>query len=107
MQGPILSEDSIALVLKRSSPHDPRSTTSIRCTTSSMAMPRCCSSAWWRAQTLLGMRRSSVFRIPPRAAVEADCYEAASAAARAGCGKGLSKQAFALFPKILELRFAD
>lgn len=54
------------------------------------------------ARKLLGKRRSSVFPVPPRVAVEADSYPAASAAARAAWGKGLSKQVFALFSKILE-----
>ena len=62
----------------------------------------------WRACDLearerLGKRRSSVFPIPPRAVVEAPTYDDANERCRAINGKGLSKQAFAIFPTILEV----
>ncbi|MBL8589453.1 MAG: DUF429 domain-containing protein [Methylobacteriaceae bacterium] len=54
---------------------------------------------------LLGARQSSVFAIPARAAVYADDYRAACAAALAASDppKKVSKQAFFLFPKIRAL----
>ena len=55
------------------------------------------------ARAFLGKRRSSVFPMPPRCAVEAKSYEAACKASRASGAKSPSKQAFGLFPKILEL----
>ena len=50
-------------------------------------------------------RRSSVFAMPPRAAIFAPDYPAACALARANSNppRALSKQAFFLFPKIREL----
>ena len=55
------------------------------------------------AQAFLGKRRRSVFCVPPRCAVECDAYDRANGAAREAGAKGLSKQAYALFPKIREL----
>lgn len=58
------------------------------------------------ARTLLGWpRSSSIFSPPCRAALEADSYEAATAANRASHPDrvGLTKQAFHLFPKIRAL----
>ena len=54
---------------------------------------------------LLGARRSSVFSIPSRAAVEAADYAGACAAAAATSDppRKVSKQAFCLFPKIRAL----
>jgi threonine dehydratase len=54
---------------------------------------------------LLGARQSSVFSIPVRAAVEAETYGAACAAALAGSNppRKVSKQGFNLFPKIREI----
>jgi predicted RNase H-like nuclease len=55
------------------------------------------------ARRLLGRRRSSVFLTPPRRAVEAPTFEAALATCRdLTGGDGVSRQAFALFPKILD-----
>ena len=53
----------------------------------------------------IGARRSSVFAMPPRAAVFAPDYPSACALARANSNppRALSKQAFFLFPKIREL----
>ena len=53
----------------------------------------------------IGARRSSVFAMPPRAAIFAMDYLAACALARANSSppRALSKQAFFLFPKIREL----
>ena len=45
-------------------------------------------------------KASSVFSTPCRAALTAGDYRAASAINRAALGRGLSKQSFALFPKI-------
>lgn len=53
-------------------------------------------------RAFLGPRRSSVFATPPRAAMSADDYAAANDAARATTGKGVSRQAWALVPKIRE-----
>jgi len=55
------------------------------------------------ARKLIVARRSSVFPAPVRAAIGAESYEAASEASKAISGKGLSKQAFAIFPKIREV----
>jgi predicted RNase H-like nuclease len=55
------------------------------------------------ARRAVGARSSSVFNTPPRAAIEASTYEEAAALCRELCGKGLSKQSYALAPKILEI----
>jgi predicted RNase H-like nuclease len=55
------------------------------------------------ARRFLGGRSSSVFATPPRAAVEASSYEEANRSCRALTGQGLSRQAWALAPKILEV----
>lgn len=54
------------------------------------------------ARRLLGPRRSSVFDAPVRAAVTAATHAEASAISRELTGQGLSRQSFALAPKILE-----
>ncbi len=51
-------------------------------------------------------RASSVFPAPPRCALEAREWEEALALARGCTGKGITKQSFALFPKIREVRDA-
>lgn len=55
------------------------------------------------ARKLVGLRSSSVFSTPVRAAVELDAYEVAAQAHRAVTGSGLTKQAFALRMKIREV----
>ena len=55
------------------------------------------------ARRALGERRSSVFRTPIREALEAGTYAQGNAISRARTGKGMSSQAFALGPKILEV----
>lgn len=57
------------------------------------------------ARPLLGDRRSSVFSVPARGAVEAADYRAAcaEALARSDPPRRVSKQAYHLFPKILEI----
>lgn len=56
------------------------------------------------ARRLLGWpRRASVFRPPCRGALEAADYPAALACQRAATGKGLSRQAFNIAPKIREV----
>ena len=63
------------------------------------------------ARKLLGRRSSSVFPVPPRLALASLSYEEINRASRAHCGKGVSKQAFYLLPKIREaealLRLSD
>ena len=54
------------------------------------------------ARQLLGKRSSSVFPVPPRLALTALPYEEINLASKAQCGKGVSKQAFFLLPKIRE-----
>ena len=54
------------------------------------------------ARQLLGKRRSSVFPVPPRLALAPLSYEEINLASKAHCGKGVSKQAFYLLPKIRE-----
>lgn len=55
------------------------------------------------ARGAAGPRRASVFVTPVRAAVEADSYELAAAANRKLAGYGISRQAFALREKILQV----
>ena len=54
------------------------------------------------ARQLLGKRSSSVFPVPPRLALAPLTYEEINLASKAHCGKGVSKQAFYLLPKIRE-----
>lgn len=63
--------------------------------------PRACDIA---ARKLLGARRgSSVFPTPCRVAVRAGSYEKASAANRSTTGRGLSRQAWGIAPKIRQV----
>src|SRR5437867_2838844 len=55
------------------------------------------------ARHLIGPRASSVFPAPVRAALEGVTYLDACARSAAACGKRLSKQAFAILPKICEM----
>jgi predicted RNase H-like nuclease len=55
------------------------------------------------ARARLGPRRSSVFPTPVRAVLGSDSYPEALARSRAVDGRGLSKQAWFLLPKIAEL----
>jgi predicted RNase H-like nuclease len=55
------------------------------------------------ARQLLGVRRSSVFATPSRAALNATTYEQACALNAAACGRKLSRQAFNILPKISEV----
>ena len=54
------------------------------------------------ARQLLGKRSSSVFPAPPRLALASLPYEEINRASKTHCGKGVSKQAFYLLPKIRE-----
>lgn len=54
------------------------------------------------ARALLGPRRSSVFLTPVRAALEAPTYHEATRISARRTGHGISRQAYALRPKILE-----
>lgn len=55
------------------------------------------------AREILGPRRSAVFLTPPRAVVETEPYAAANRLAKAQFGFGISKQAYMLRSKILEV----
>ena len=55
------------------------------------------------ARRLLGSRRSSVFPVPPRLAIAEAPYEVINARSKKEWGKGVSKQAFYLLPKIREV----
>lgn len=55
------------------------------------------------ARQLLGPRASSVFPTPVRAALDGVSYTDACDRSFAACGKKLSKQAFAILPKIREV----
>jgi predicted RNase H-like nuclease len=55
------------------------------------------------ARRLIGLRRNSVFPAPIRPVVESRTYPQANAAGRRVHGKGLSKQAWAIVPKIREI----
>lgn len=54
------------------------------------------------ARQLVGARRSSVFHTPVREALEAPDFRRANEAARGRTGHGISQQAYALGPRILE-----
>jgi predicted RNase H-like nuclease len=54
------------------------------------------------ARQLLGRRSSSVFPVPPRLALAPLSYADINLQSKAHCGKGVSKQAFYLLPKIRE-----
>ncbi len=58
------------------------------------------------ARKVLGARRSSVFPAPDPRVVTAATYERASDLSRTFTGGGISQQAFAIFPKILEVNWA-
>jgi predicted RNase H-like nuclease len=55
------------------------------------------------ARRLLGPRASSVFPAPVRAAFDGESYLDACTRSAAACEKRLSKQAFAILPKISEV----
>ncbi len=55
------------------------------------------------ARKFVGQRRSSVFPTPPRPVLEAPDYEAAKQTAREQFGIGVTKQAYSLAPRILEV----
>lgn len=55
------------------------------------------------ARALLGPRAGSVFPCPVRATLAAESYEAACAASAAACGKRLSKQTYAILPRIRDV----
>ncbi len=55
------------------------------------------------ARGAAGPRRASVFITPVRAAVEAESYDLAAAAPRRGPGAGITRQAFALREKVLQV----
>src|SRR4051812_9040793 len=54
------------------------------------------------ARKRIGLMASSVFSSPTRPAMEADTWEDALAAQWTAAGKGLTKQTWALRPKIME-----
>lgn len=55
------------------------------------------------ARRMLGPRASSVFPTPVRATLSASSYESACHVSALACGKRLSKQAYAILPKIAEV----
>jgi predicted RNase H-like nuclease len=55
------------------------------------------------ARQRVGPRRSSVFTTPPRAVLEAGSHAEATELCEKLCGYGVSQQAYALGPKILEV----
>jgi predicted RNase H-like nuclease len=64
--------------------------------------------AGWRradaaARRVLGARAATVFAIPPRPVVEAPTYQEANRRCRTLTGRGLSRQAWALVPRILDV----
>lgn len=58
------------------------------------------------ARRVLGPRRSSVFPAPDPRVLTAPTYEQAIGRARALTGAGISKQAHAIYPKVLEVNWA-
>lgn len=60
------------------------------------------------ARKLLGRRGSSVFAVPPRDVLEAPSFEEANELSKVRYERGISKQSYALAPKILEaVRFVE
>jgi predicted RNase H-like nuclease len=59
--------------------------------------PRPCDLA---ARKIIGPRASSVFPAPPRSVLGSASYEEACTRSRAACGKSMSRQAFAILPKV-------
>ena len=55
------------------------------------------------ARKVLGPRRNSVFPAPDPRIVTAPTYEEANSRARSITGRGVSRQAFAIFPKIVDV----
>jgi predicted RNase H-like nuclease len=55
------------------------------------------------ARAILGKRRSSVFPAPARSAIYAESYEQANRLNREACGRGLSRQSWAIMAKIREV----
>jgi len=64
------------------------------------AEPRACD---LEARRLLQRRASSVFPAPVRAALAAESYQTACDASERRCGKRLSKQTYAILPKIRDV----
>jgi predicted RNase H-like nuclease len=64
------------------------------------AGPRACD---LEARRLLGRRASSVFPAPVRAVLGSSSYEEACARSVAACGRALSKQTWAIVPRIADL----
>lgn len=58
------------------------------------------------ARKLLGPRRASLFPTPAHAVLEAESWEEALTANHKASGKGISKQAFNLMPKVRQVRGA-
>lgn len=65
--------------------------------------PRRCDVA---ARRVLGPRRSSVFPAPDPRVIDARTYEEALALSRSLTGAGISKQGFAIYPKVAEVNRA-
>jgi predicted RNase H-like nuclease len=57
----------------------------------------------FEARARLGPRKSSVFPAPVRPVLAATTYEDACRVSRAACGRGVSRQLFAILPKIREV----
>jgi predicted RNase H-like nuclease len=57
----------------------------------------------FEARARLGPRKSSVFPAPVRRVLDATTYEEACQISRGVCGKGISRQLFAILPKIREV----
>ncbi len=55
------------------------------------------------ARKMIGPRRNSVFPAPARGLLGSETYEEASARSRAISGKGISRQTFAILPRIHEV----
>lgn len=58
------------------------------------------------ARRVLGARRSSVFPAPDPRLLATSTYHAATALSRELLGKGISRQAFAIYPKVAEVNAA-
>jgi predicted RNase H-like nuclease len=65
--------------------------------------PDCSRPVDHEARRRLGPRKNSVFPAPVRPVLEATTYETACQISRAACGRAVSRQLFAILPKIREV----
>ena len=92
--------DSVSVILEQAGPKDPVFIDIPIGLRESEGLARGCDSG---ARSVLGKRASSVFSAPLRPVLAAADYPEANALSRQLSGKGLSKQAYNIMPKIREV----